>query len=163
MVCFNFTNQKDPFVKLNSVPVCLSTHSSQFGSFNALTGGKLMKIKLVHLYGYVTCAAGDQFWSHWGCDYYPVQAGNVDYTGVSLTIASDPILFPPSQIVRSDKRSLISGYSSRLSELVMSIYDTPVTVSAGQELRLWYTEDLTNTDEGGNAGRVCADVFGYFM
>ena len=45
----------------------------------------------------------------------------------------------------------------------MSIYDTPVTVSAGQELRLWYTEDLTNTHEDDDAGRVCADVFGYFM
>ena len=45
----------------------------------------------------------------------------------------------------------------------MSIYDTPVSVSAGQELRLWYTEDLRNGPEHDNAGRVCADVFGYFM
>ena len=162
-VCFDFTDKKDPFVKLNCAPVCFGTHNSAFSSFNASTGGNLMKIKLVHLYGYVTCKAGhDNLWSPWGCGYYLDQNGITDYTGVSLTTASNTILFPPSQIVRNDNWSLIPGYSSRSPELVMSIYDTPVTVSAGQEWRLWYTEDLTNTHEDDDAGRVCA-VFGYFM
>jgi len=44
------------FIKLDSDPVCFGTTDSQFGSFKALTGGKLMKIKLVHLYGYISCA-----------------------------------------------------------------------------------------------------------
>ena len=122
-----------------------------------------MKIKLVHLYGYVSCATSvDYYWSHWGCGYHST-GGNQDYTRIALTTASDTILFPPSEIGRSDDRTLIPGYSSRSPELVMSIYDTPVSVSAGQELRLWYTEDLKNGFEGDNGGKVCADVFGYFM
>ena len=143
--------------------MCFGAKDSQFGSFKASNGGKLMKIKLVHLYGYVSCLNGyDYYWSHWGCGYYSF-GGNLDYTAVSLTTASNTFLFPPSQIGRSDKWTLIPGYSSRSPELVMSIYDTPVSVSAGQELRLWYTEDLRNGPEHDNAGRVCADVFGYFM
>lgn len=122
-----------------------------------------MEIKLVHLYGYVSCLVGhDSKWSHWGCGYH-VLDGNQDYIGVSLTTGSDAILFPPSQIGRSDKWTLVPGYNSRSPEIVMSIYDTPVAVTKDQELRLWYTEDLTNGYEINNGGRVCADVFGYFM
>ena len=137
IVCFDFTDKRDPFVNLNSTPVCFGTHNRAFGSFNASTGGNLINIKLVHRYGYVSCKAGhDDLWSPWGCGYYLDQNGITDYTGVSLTTASNTILFPPSQIVRSDKWSLIPRYSSRSTELVMLIYDTPVTVPAGQELRL---------------------------
>ena len=45
----------------------------------------------------------------------------------------------------------------------MSIYDTPVSISAGQNLRLWYIEDLEDTWEGDNHGRVCADIYGEFV
>ena len=154
---------KDPWLKLNSAPVCFGAKDGNFGSFNASTGGNLMKIKLVHLYGYVTCLVGhDNYWSHWGCGYHLFN-GNPDYTDVSLTTESDAILFPPSQIVRSDKWTLVPGYNSRSPEIVMSIYDTPVAVTKDQELRVWYTEDLMNGHEHDNGGRVCADVFGYFM
>ena len=157
------TGVNDPYVKLNSAPVCFGAKDSQFGSFKASVGGNLMKVKLVHLYGYVTCLDGrDNYWSHWGCGNYLIN-GNSNYIDVSLTTATDNILLPPSEIGRSDKWTLIPGYSSRSPELVMSIYDTPVAVTAGQELRLWYTQDLINGPESDNAGRVCADVFGYFM
>ena len=89
--------------------------------------------------------------------------GNIDYTDVSLTTATNTILFPPSEIGRSDKWTLIPGYGSRSPELVMSIYDTHVAVTTNQELRVWYTQDLRNFNEGDNEGRVCADVYGYFM
>ena len=166
MFYFRFADGKDPWIKLNTDAVCFGAKDSQFGSFKASTGGKLMKIKLVHLYGYVSCLAGasyDYYWSHWGCGYYNVYGGILDYTDVSLTTAANTILFPPSEIGRSDKWTLIPGYSSRSPELVMSIYNIPVEVTADQELRLWYTQDLRNGPESDNGGRVCADVYGYFM
>ena len=68
---------------------------------------------------------------------------------------------------RLDKGSfnwvLVPGYSSYSPELVMSIYDTPVSISAGQNLRLWYIEDLDDTWEGDNHGRACADIYGEFV
>ena len=81
-----------------------------------------------------------------------------------MTTAGNAVLFPPSQINRGAYHwALIPGYNSRSPELVMSIYDTPVAVTADQELRVWFTEDLDNIVTGDNYGRVCADVYGYFM
>ena len=51
-------------VKLNSDPVCFGTKDDAYGEFQALKGGKLRKVKLVHLYGYVTCAKPSPiYWS----------------------------------------------------------------------------------------------------
>lgn len=127
-----------------------------------------MKIKLVHLYGYVSCKdTPPNHWSPWGCGYHP-EGDNAHYeaewTGIYVTTASDTVLFPPKEIgLNKYHWALIPGYNSRSPELVMSIYDTPVSVTAGQELRLWYSDDYENQWEYDNHGRVCADVYGYFM
>lgn len=81
-----------------------------------------------------------------------------------MTTAENKILFPPKEINRgAHNMALIPGYNSRSPEIVMSVFATPIDVSVGQELRLWYTEDLENNTTGDNHGRVCADVYGYFM
>ena len=161
---FKCTGPKDPFVKLNSNPVCFGALGNQFGSFKASTGGKLMKVKLVHLYGYISCiGTGSKYWSHWGCGYF-AQQSVVDWTAVSLTTSGNSVLFPPSTINKVTYHwNLIPGYSSRSPELVMSIYDSPVSISKDQELRLWYNEDLYKDSYSNNHGRVCADVYGLFM
>ena len=144
--------------------MCFGTLGSQFGSFKASTGGKLMKIKLVHLYGYVSCIGTEpKYWSHWGCGYFN-ENSNTDWTGISITTAGNTVLFPPKEINRGTYHwALIPGYNSRTPELVMSIYDNPVEVTTGQQLRVWYSEDLYQDSYTNNHGRVCADVFGYFM
>jgi len=81
-----------------------------------------------------------------------------------VTTAGNTVLFPPNHINRGPYQlDLIPGYTSRTPELVMSVYDTPQEISAGQELRVWYSKDLFNVAESNNNGRVCADVYGYFM
>lgn len=56
-------NQK--FVKLNSHPVCFGAKGNDYGQFKAAKGGKLRKIKLVHLKGYVACTGpAPVYWSH---------------------------------------------------------------------------------------------------
>ena len=45
----------------------------------------------------------------------------------------------------------------------MSIYDAPVSVTAGQKLRLWYLEDLNKSYHSDNDGKACADIYGEFM
>ncbi|KAL9960060.1 hypothetical protein ACROYT_G033461 [Oculina patagonica] len=47
--------QKDPWIKLNSAPVCFGAKGDQFGKFSVPSGGSLLSIKLVHLNGYVSC------------------------------------------------------------------------------------------------------------
>ena len=44
----------------------------------------------------------------------------------------------------------------------MSFPDRPHQVNSGQELRLWYGEDLVNWAEGDNGGYSCCDVYARF-
>jgi len=104
-----------------------------------------------------------QYWSHWGCGYFNARR-TVDWTSISVTTAGNFVLFPPEDIKKGPYHwALIPGYTSRTPELVISIYDAPQAITAGQELRVWYSEDLFDDAEGNNNGRVCADVYGYFM
>ena len=153
------------FVKLNTDPVCFGRTNDSYGEFQALKGGKLRKVKLVHLYGYVTCAKPSPiYWSHWGCGLYKADSDSTDFIIVALTDESNTILFPPSQLGKGALGGvLVPGYNSYSPELVMSIYDAPVSVTAGQKLRLWYLEDLNKSYHSDNDGKACADIYGEFM
>ena len=54
-------------------------------------------------------------------------------------------------------------YNSLSPELILSVYSHPRWVSSGQELRLWYGEDLVNSSEGDNGGRACCDVYALYV
>ena len=144
--------------------MCFGAKGNDYGQFKAAKGGKLRKIKLVHLNGYVSCVSPSPvYWSHWGCGSLQ-HSGSKDFIVVALTNEGDKILFPTSELGKDFSHwVLVPGYSSYSPELVMSIYDTPVSISAGQNLRLWYIEDLEDSWEGDNHGRVCADNYGEFV
>ena len=142
---------------VNSSPVCFGARNNQFGRFY-VRRGKLAGTKLVHRYGYVSChTASTSNWSHWGC------AGLKDQVNVVITDAANRILLPPNQFfVHSAKWSKIPGYDSLSPELVLSAF-YPRRVTSGQELRLWYGEDLMNWAEGDNGGRSCCDVYAHYV
>ena len=143
--------------------MCFGAKNNQYGKFNVPLGGNLAAVKLVHLYGYVTCASwATASWSHWGCGICGVQ----DQINVIITTTANAngILLPPSQFIISagGKWYKIRGYNDMSPELVLSFFSHPHSVTSGQELRLWYGEDLMNTSESDNDGRVCCDVYALF-
>ncbi|XP_074608913.1 uncharacterized protein LOC141863318 [Acropora palmata] len=56
-----------PWRKLNSLPVCFGPKTNQLGRFRVTFGGSIRAVKLVHLYGLVTCKEGEFNWAKWGC------------------------------------------------------------------------------------------------
>ena len=150
---------------MNFSPVCFGARNQQFGRFfvHSVSGEKLASVKMVHLYGYVTCFIHKiSYWSYWGCrgvSFYSVEKINI-----VITTASNRILLPPSQFIvhNGAKWFNLPGYTSVSPELVLSFFN-PYSVSPGQELRLWYGEDLMNTYEGDNGGRVCVDIYGLYV
>ena len=152
----------DPWTKLNTAPVCFGAKGNQFGKFYVPSDGKLLAIKLVHLHGYVSCVNYRvSHWSHWGCGTYSSLIGQVS---VAITTSGNHILLPPSQFITgSGKWSKIPGYNSWSPELVLSVFSSPLTVTSGQELRLWYGEDLVNYTESDNGGKSCCEVFARFV
>ncbi|XP_078384967.1 uncharacterized protein LOC144667431 [Oculina patagonica] len=150
--------------KLNTSPVCFGTTNSAFGTFKIPSGGnlQLIKLKLVHLYGYVSCVKNvARYYSHWGCGF---ALQNPEYVLLAITDAYNEILLPPKQLRSSAPRMVfVPGYTSQTPELVLSVFDNPLAVQTGKELRIWYTEDLLNRFESDNDGRVCCDVYADFI
>ena len=144
--------------------MCFGARDNQFGKFLVPSSGRLASVKLVHLYGYVTCQKSvASYWSYWGCSIYH---GSVKaHVNVAITTSANRILLPSSQFitVSSTKWSRIPGYNSFSPALVLSAFSNPPSVTQGQELRLWYGEDLVNSSEGDNAGKSCCDVFARFV
>lgn len=145
--------------KANPSPVCFGARNNQYGSFKAPVSGRVIAVKLVHLYGFVTCHKfNPNYWSFWGCGH-----GLVDLVNVVITTSSNNIFLPPSQFMKfahsAGKWAKVPGYNSFSPEIVLSRFSTAFYVHAGHSLRLWYGEDLVNYTEGDNDGRVCADVY----
>ena len=157
-----FVCVSDRWQKLNRSPVCFGAKGNKFGNFSA-PAGRLAAIKLVYLYGYVSCSTNvSSYWSYWGCGVDPRNAKNTHrQVNVVITNSSNHILLPPNQLI-SDvtmKWYTIPGYNSLSPELVLSVFLNPISLSSNQVLRLWYGEDLANHKEEDNGGRVCADVY----
>ena len=147
--------------KVNSSPVCFGARNHQFGRFYIRSSGKLASVLLVHLYGYVTCDTRHiSYWSYWGCGSY--YSG--DKINVVITTGANHILLPPGQFMvhHGAKWSKIPGYDSLSPELVLSFFN-PYWVYSGQQLRLWYGEDLMNVGEGDNGGRACFDTYALYI
>jgi len=140
--------------------VCFGARNNQFGRFYVPLSGNLAAIILVHRYGYVSCNTQSiSYWSHWGCGDNTWNDMN-DMVGVVITNSDNHILLPPNQFTTIDDHlSKIPRYNSLSKELVLSVFSHPHWVTSGQELSLWYGQDLMNDSEENNGGRVCCDVY----
>ena len=146
---------ENPWRKLNSAPVCFGAKGNQFGRFQVEVGGTIQAVKFVHLFGQVTCSDQSNAWSKWGCD----KLDSVQYITFFLTDASDKILLRMGQ----SSRYTIPGYDAQSSEIIFSGFPNPLHLSSGQELRMWYEEDLRDRNEHDNAGTSCTDVFAKYL
>jgi len=147
---------------MNSRPVCFGAKDNTFGSFNVPYGGKIAAVKLVHLSGYVTCARSSfSYWSFWGCANHPARGTQVN---VIITTSSNTIITPVSPFLTDHpgKWCELPGYNSFSPEIILPRF-SPYSVSSGQELRVWYGEDLAGSTESDNGGLVCCDVYGLYI
>ena len=152
---FHFPTES-PWRKLNSAPVCFGAKDNQFGQFQFEVGGSIQAVKLVHLSGQVTCDHRHvNAWSKWGCG----SPFSVHVIHVFLTDAFKTILLPMGQ--RSPYT--IPGYDAQSGEIVFSGFPNPLHLLSGQELSLWYEEDLDDRSESDNDGTSCTDVFAKYL
>lgn len=146
--------------KANSDPVCFEARDNKYGSFRAPSNGNVASIKLVHLYGYVSCKTDNpDYWSFWGCGHYLI-----DFVNVVITSSiNNHVILPPAELMKYDyaarKWAKVPGYNSFSTEIVLSRFSPAFHVLNTQQFRLWYGEDLEDYHEDNNGGKVCADVY----
>ena len=158
---FLFLEATDPWLKVNSRPVCFGAKNSQHGGFSVPYGGKMAAVKLVRLSGYVACSTGSIYYlSFWGCGTHTHLKNHFN---VVVTTSSNHIILPLSQFFTwsGGKWYELPGYNSLSPDLVLPFYSS-YSVTSGQQFHLWYGEDLVNWYESDNTGRVCCDVYALY-
>ena len=93
-----------------------ATRDNTFGSFVVPSSGKLVSVKLVHVYGYVTCDKRNRaYWSFWGCCHYPKDVN------VVITTSFDKILLPSNEFFTGlVLRRFLQSWCCRLSPILQT-------------------------------------------
>lgn len=143
-----------PWQKMNTDPVCFGARGDKFGSFEVKIGGSVNSVKLVHVSGEVACSffsGGSKF----GCGKSSPEL----YT--FITTANNDILLP--EIDELLPKYTLQGYHPDSTEIVFRNISTPLRLSSGQQLRIWYGEDLRDETEIDNSGSSCVDVYAKYI
>ena len=156
-IYFCFLNIEAPWRKLNAAPVCFGSKDDQFGRFNVEVGGSVEAVKLIHVSGWVNCDVVHYNSSNWGC--YATNVGTV--IGTVITTSNDVILLPDFDGLQM--WYTLPGYNPDSKEIVFKGFKNPLLLTSGQELRIWYSEDLQNDTKDDNGGTTCADVYAMYI
>lgn len=78
-----------------------------------------------------------------------------------ITTASNEVVFPANYTL--NETYTLEGYRSTSPELVFPNTPESGDVTRGQELRIWFVEDLGDFSEHDNSGQSCVDVFLFYV
>jgi hypothetical protein len=81
---------------------------------------------------------------------------------VFITNTTNQIISPNPPYVSQYATYNLPGVTSNDSELILPDQDPPLHVTAGQEFRVWYGEDLINGPEQDNRGTLDIDVYAHY-
>ncbi|XP_057300779.1 uncharacterized protein LOC130635463 [Hydractinia symbiolongicarpus] len=135
--------------KLQATNICFGTKNDQFGKFKITHNGKLAALKLKHMRGLVSCNPKKAL-TRWGCGWE-----NPKNIFIVITNSEDQIIMPEGKKKEHNK---IPGFNGNSSFITLD-----KQVKAGEELRIWYSQDLRNFSEENNNGSSCADIYAVFF
>ena len=127
--------------------MCFGAKNNTFGRFKVEFSGSINAVKLVHLNGTMSCAVNSG--AKWACR--PAKKK----LRVFITDASNTTILPRSK----NGSYMIPGYNSSSSEIIITDFQNPLYLSSGQDLRLWFGNDLFDHNEEDINGKVCTNVF----
>ena len=134
--------------------MCFGAKDDSYGNFSIHKAGKISAFKLVHRSGSVSCLSKKG--TNWGCNYR-------DHIGRICTHITNTKRVTLANFSTTNKQGCydLPGFHPDSSEIDLRL-SSPVGVLAGQELRIWYGEDLYNIEEDDNHGKSCVDVYGFY-
>ena len=141
--------------QLTTNPICYEAKYNQPAKFTVPKSGRIKHFKLVHVSGFISCRlVVSHYDSRWGCGYY-----ENDEIMTAITDAKNNIITFHDEL-KSRGYIKLPKENAKSKELNLPLVsDRPYDVRNGQELRVWYTEDLTNGGDHDNGGRHCVHVF----
>ena len=97
----------------------------------------------------------------WGCNYGPKPSDAKVLT--VITDADNKVVFPAN--IDSSVPFNVPGFNALTSKnLVFTNFAYPNYFNKGQEIRIWYIDDLRNTASAfGNGGMHCINLYASFL
>ena len=135
---------------------CVSARGNHFKLFTYHgPSGFVRALRLTHQSGKIGCAPG-QF-SNWGCNH-------VYRTNMFVTDVKNVVMYPSTVLVKTAVGGwyLLPGYIENSPNLVFSDVGDRYIYN-GQQMRVWYGEDLYDHTEYDNHGHTCFKVELYFV
>ena len=149
--------------KINHETVCYEAKNSH-GSFRITKQGLIHTFKLVHRRGSLKCAQHIPA-TFWGCSH-PVYG---DQTLTTVITYENKSVLPLAEYEYGGgdctKYSYkIQGMDVNSTELLFNLLPSPISVSNGQEFKVWYTDALLGKDhcDRDNSGEICVDVYALY-
>ena len=147
--------------KINNESVCYKAKDSH-GSFRITKQGLIHTFKLVHRRGSLKCA---QYLpaTFWGCTHSDFHDQTLS-TVITYENKSVLALAEYRQDGKCTKYSYkIKGIGVNSTELLFNRLPSPISVSNGQEFKIWYNEALlSNNCAQDNTGEICVDVYALY-
>lgn len=154
---------------------CFGTKNDDPAKFKIQKEGFVAAFKLIHTEGKgVTCEKDDCHSSHtthgsfdsiWGCSTSHPYVGTTPL-GTFITTPSKRVLFPREKFIRNKSMPTwyaLPGFEPDSKFLVFHDFSNPEFLPYGQELQVWYGEDLADVSEADNDGKTCVEVFAWYL
>ena len=160
----------DNWQKINADPVCFGGRNDSYGAFYITKTGHVNTMKLVHKNGSIHCNPkhGDSYWT---C----TSSGYSNKLMTMITNARKEVLLPPTEDLEGHGYNgapascqkphfySLGGIGIKYPQLVFGNLSNPLFLSRGQELQIWYGQDLVNCWEEDNTGTTCVDVYAWYI
>jgi len=137
--------------------ICVKGKGNSPGHWVMPRSGVLRAAKLTHVgnlsSSHITCDyRRPHYKTFWGCNYRWTKG----YIGILVTDEYNNILFPAPHLKRGGWYKL-ERKNAMSPELVLGnpFAKDALKVTAGDEVKIWYGEDLYNHGEGDNGGLTC--------
>ncbi|XP_028411435.1 uncharacterized protein LOC114533995 [Dendronephthya gigantea] len=120
------------------------------------TSGFVSAFRLTHVRGRIGCSAGAR--TNWGCN-------SRHRTNMYVTDINNVVMYPSPVLTKPYQKGgwyHLPGYDENSPKLVFSDVGTRFIYS-GQQIRVWYGEDLYGYTEADNHGLTCFKAELYFL
>ena len=158
----------DNWPKINADPVFYGSKNDTYGAFYITkTSGHVNTMKLVHKNGSIHCNPidGDSYWT---CTW----SAYSNKLMTMITKARKEVLLPPTEDLERFRKRVgscqkphfysLGETGIKSPQLVFRNLSNPLFLSRGQELQIWYGQDLVGCSENNNTGTTCVDVYAWY-
>lgn len=143
--------------------ICIGSQQEKYGIIKMPVAGFLHSLRFEYVDGEIGCTSDPRRATNFGCEVHHLR----DSFSIFATTSDDSVIFPTNDNNQFKGDRLfyeVIGKSGRDAKEFSLTSSEPTFFAKGDELRIWYGEDLWNRHDWDNGNHeVCVDVYGKIL